>query len=119
LKKRLLALAMAGSALGVLGIGLTTTAATAAPGQPCPTSGPTPAAGSTYTPPNPVDGGQAYAGGSTSGGAVGIMGPHGYIQASGSPSSATISGSSTDAPVLSGYLTVSSSPGICIAGVAA
>jgi hypothetical protein len=62
------------------------------------------------------DGGTAYAGGTAPAGHVGAQGPHGYIEADGSPSGGTISGYSTDQGNLNGSTTVGSSPSVC-AGV--
>jgi len=112
LKKRLLALAMAGSALGALGVGLTTTAATA---DSCGTTAPTPGSPSVPLP----DGGTVWASGSGTSGSAGIAGPHGYLYAQGSASGGTIQGSSTDVSQLNGRMTVSTSPTVCIAGASA
>lgn len=76
---------------------------------------PTPAAGDTVQ--SLPDGGDVFAGGGATGGEAGIEGPHGYLEASGSPTSGgSVSGYQTESG-LNGTLVVGSSPAVCI-GVA-
>src|SRR5581483_2465199 len=109
MKIRLLAVAGGVAALGALGT-IPALAAGANSGS-CGTSAPTPS-GTTAT--SPVDGAIVYANGSASGGSAGITGPHGYLDASGSPTSGgTIAGDQPDSG-LNGSLTVGSSPSLCV-----
>ena len=114
MKKKLTAAGVGLAAVGLLAIGAPNSHAACGAGTSY-----DPASGATYTTQGLPDGGTVYAhgnGGQTdvaAGGYAGVTGDHGYLEAGGTPgdpSTASVSGQSTDAP-LSGSL---SSSGICV-----
>lgn len=77
---------------------------------------PTPPAGAVTAPipANPTGSGQVYAGGDpTTGGAAGVEGTQGWLQASGSTTGGQVAGTTSDG-ALNGYANVGASPGACV-----